>query len=189
MSYRYGKVRFRAPKIEDAEFFQEHMNESPQTRRELEGWVGALLSIDSEREYLRKQITRESGERYFCIEDEQGRLIGSCSIFDHDARAQKCTIGLFIAEPEARGKGCGGDALELLLLFAFSELNCRKVKLNVFSYNTRAIHLYEKKGFLREGVLREEAYTAGQWHDEYCYAQFREAWLARVRAEQRRETL
>jgi len=189
MTYSYGSISFREPSEADAQFFLGHLNESALTKRDLSGWVNGLLTLESEQEYLRSQISGQSGEQYYCILNEEGRLIGSCSIMDWDARSQKCTIGIFIADPQARGKGHGSDAMELLLLIAFTELNCRKVKLNVFSWNSRAIYLYERKGFVREGVLREEAYTMGQWHDEYVYALFRDDWYARVHAEGRRESL
>lgn len=189
MIYTYDSVRFREPRAEDAAFFQKHLNESAQTKRNLGGWADSPMTIESEQEYLREHISGKSGEMYFCIENAQGRLIGSCSIFDWDARCRKCTIGIFIADPEMRGRGYGSDAIELLLLIAFTELNCRKVKLNVFAYNDRAIRLYENKGFVREGVLKDEVYTMGRWHDEYCYALFRDDWAVRIQREGRKESI
>ena len=189
MIYTYGSIRFREPRAEDAAFFQRCMNENAHTQRCLFGWVNGLVTMESEQEYLQERIHGKSSELYYCIENSEGRLIGSCSIFDLDARTRKCTVGLYIADPQARGKGHGGDALELLLLIAFTELNCRKVKLHVYSFNENAIRLYEKKGFAREGVLKDEVFTMGKWHDEYCYALFDEDWLARVHTEQRKETI
>ena len=63
------------------------------------------------------------------------------------------------------GKGIGKAALSLILEYAFSELNLHRVFLNVFSFNKRAIKLYEKMGFMHEGVLRQAFYRAGDWHD------------------------
>ena len=47
-----------------------------------------------------------------------------------------------IGEPEARGQGFGSEALQLLLRYAFTELNLHRVALNAFEYNPRTIHLY-----------------------------------------------
>ncbi|WP_313584252.1 GNAT family N-acetyltransferase [Lacrimispora sp.] len=52
-----------------------------------------------------------------------------------------------------------------MLEYAFSELNLHRVFLNVFSFNKRAIKLYEKMGFMHEGVLRQVFYRGGDWHD------------------------
>jgi len=45
--------------------------------------------------------------------------------------------------------------MNLILRFAFCELNLHRVNLNVFEYNPRAIHCYEKVGFKHEGRLRQ----------------------------------
>jgi RimJ/RimL family protein N-acetyltransferase len=39
------------------------------------------------------------------------------------------------------------------------------VYLRVFSFNERAIRLYQKLGFYEEGNLKEQFYRDGAWHD------------------------
>ena len=82
MIYTYGSIRFREPRAEDAAFFQLRLNESAHTQRCLFGWVNGLVALESEQEYLRDRIHGKSNELYYCIENSEGRLIGSCSIFD-----------------------------------------------------------------------------------------------------------
>jgi RimJ/RimL family protein N-acetyltransferase len=53
------------------------------------------------------------------------------------------------------GKGYGYEAMQLVLRFAFDELNLHRVQLTVFSYNERVIVLYEKLGFQHKGKYRE----------------------------------
>ncbi len=189
MIYTYRNTRFREARMEDAAFFVRFMNEDAQIKRNLGGWVSELMTIEQEQEYLKKHVSANQSEQFFAIEDAQGKLIGSCSIFDWEPRARKCTVGINIADPAARGKGHGSDAMEMLLLIAFTELNCHKVKLGVFSWNENAIRLYERKGFVREGVLREEAFTAGKWHDEYIYGLLYEDWKTRIATEGRPASL
>ena len=77
------------------------------------------------------------------------------------------------------GKGYGADAMRLLLDYAFSELNLHRVQLTVFAYNERAIALYEKVGFVREGAYREFLYRDGARYDMYLYGLLRREWEAR----------
>jgi RimJ/RimL family protein N-acetyltransferase len=49
----------------------------------------------------------------------------------------------------------------------------------VFSYNKRAIALYEKLGFQREGVYREFLQRDGKRFDMYLYGILRREWDAR----------
>lgn len=53
----------------------------------------------------------------------------------------------------------------MLLDYAFLELNLHRISLRVFSLNERAIHIYNKIGFVQEGVVRESLYRSGKWHD------------------------
>ncbi|MBD2039668.1 GNAT family N-acetyltransferase [Microcoleus sp. FACHB-672] len=74
------------------------------------------------------------------------------------------------------GKGYGYDAMQLALVFAFDELNLYRVQLTVFSYNERAIALYEKLGFHREGVYRQFLQRDGKRYDMYLYGLLRPEW-------------
>ncbi|MCS4515774.1 GNAT family N-acetyltransferase [Clostridium botulinum] len=65
-------------------------------------------------------------------------------------------------EEEARGKGYGTQVTELVLNFAFKELNLHRIHLTVLEYNHRAIKLYEKVGFRREGTYREFIHRDGK---------------------------
>ena len=71
-------------------------------------------------------------------------------------------ISIGIGEEADRGQGYGREAMELALRFAFDELNLHRVCLTVFSYNERAVALYERIGFRREGIYREHLHRDGQ---------------------------
>jgi RimJ/RimL family protein N-acetyltransferase len=43
-----------------------------------------------------------------------------------------------------------------------------KLNLRVRSDNTRAIHLYERQGFVREGRLSGELFIAGHYYSQDC---------------------
>ena len=53
--------------------------------------------------------------------------------------------------------------LERLVWKAFLNLNLRRIELGVLENNSPAIHLYEKCGFIREGVKRESNYKNGHY--------------------------
>lgn len=87
-------------------------------------------------------------------------------------------LGIGIGDREHWGQGIGREALRLALNFAFNELNLHRVQLTVFGYNERAIALYEKLGFVREGVYRECLHRDGQRHDMLLYGLLQREWLA-----------
>jgi ABC-type cobalamin/Fe3+-siderophores transport system ATPase subunit len=56
-------------------------------------------------------------------------------------------------------------ATEMLLSYAFNELALHRVSLEVVSFNQLAISLYQKLGFVKEGILRDSVYSEGKYHD------------------------
>lgn len=68
--------------------------------------------------------------------------------------------------PDYVGQGIGVRATRLALSYGFRELGLNRVELNVWAFNTRAIHAYEKAGFVIEGRRREAVFHDGRFHDE-----------------------
>lgn len=86
-------------------------------------------------------------------------------IDEHSARAN---LRLAL-RPGHRGRGLGGDAISLVLSYAFAEapagLGLHRVSLEVLSINPRARMLYEALGFEPEGRLRETHRDGEFWCD------------------------
>lgn len=89
-------------------------------------------------------------------------------------------VSIGIGDPTYWGKGYGYEAMQLALAFAFNELNLHRVQLTVFSYNKRAMALYEKLGFQREGVYREFLQRDGKRYDMYLYGLLRHDYERRL---------
>ncbi|WP_092506285.1 GNAT family N-acetyltransferase [Virgibacillus salinus] len=70
---------------------------------------------------------------------------------------------MWIGEKSEWGKGYGTEVVEILVNFAFSRLNLHKVYLTVDSDNIGAIRCYEKVGFYKDGVLRDEVFKNGKY--------------------------
>jgi RimJ/RimL family protein N-acetyltransferase len=87
-------------------------------------------------------------------------------------------LGIGIGEREFWGKGYGSDAMKLALGYAFTELNLRRVTLDVFEYNPRAIRCYEKLGFQHEGRVRKYINREGRRWDLIYMGILKEEWLA-----------
>lgn len=109
---------------------------------------------------------------------EGDALIGFTGLFSIEWPHRLSWLAIGIGEADYWGGGYGREAMTLLLEFGFMELNLRRIQLNVFGYNTRAIALYEKLGFQREGVYREYMERDGQTFDVMLYGLLRREWLA-----------
>lgn len=127
----------------------------------------------TQKHYTREQIasyiegkSRDSSSVLLLIvacEDDQP--VGDIAIQDIDTMNRNANIRIAINNDKHQGKGYGTEALQLMLDYGFGILNLHRIELNVFSYNERAVHVYEKMGFKREGVQREALYYDHQYHD------------------------
>lgn len=107
---------------------------------------------------------------------ENNLLIGIVGLFDIQWANGVGTFFIGIGDNESTGKGCGSEALKLILDFGFNELNLHRIQLNVIQYNEKAIRLYEKTGFKKEGVFRELLFRDNKRYDLYLYGLLREEW-------------
>ena len=55
--------------------------------------------------------------------------------------------------------------LRLIVGYGFEQIGLHRISLEVYAFNPRARHVYEKTGFVAEGVLRESLYYGGEWVD------------------------
>lgn len=60
----------------------------------------------------------------------------------------------------------GTEASRLILGYGFETLRLHRIELDVYGFNPRAQHVYEKVGFVLEGVKRDAFCFDGQYVDE-----------------------
>lgn len=109
-------------------------------------------------------------------------LIGTMGFFDIEWSNGVAWLGMGIGAREYWDRGLGSEALALGLRYAFCEMNLHRVTLTVLAYNARAIHLYEKVGFVHEGTFREFGQRDGERYDMLLYGLLRGEWEARQAA-------
>lgn len=125
-----------------------------------------LYSLDETRNFVENRILNSISSESYIIEEREGkRAIGITSLTNIDTKNRNAECIIDIGEKDYWGMGYGTEALKILLEYAFLELNLHRVSLRVFSFNEKAIHIYNKLGFRKEGVMRESLYRNGTWHD------------------------
>lgn len=72
------------------------------------------------------------------------------------------------------GRGIGAALIGAMLDAADNWLALRRIELTVFPDNAPAIRLYERHGFVREGLKRQDAFRAGAYVDSLLMARLRQ---------------
>lgn len=117
----------------------------------------------------------------FLILDPYSRIIGESVISEIDAETRSANFRIAIFSSKDCSHGIGSWAVRKTVDYAFSELRLHRLSLDVFSYNPRAKHVYEKAGFVQEGVLRDAAIDPadGSYADVILMAILEDEWHGR----------
>ena len=98
-------------------------------------------------------ILRGAGVQFVAL-DDAGEVVGWCDVvrLDQESFRHGWRLGMGVL-PAVRGRGVGRRLAEAAIAAA-KEQGAERIELEVFASNTRAIALYERLGFVREGVKR-----------------------------------
>lgn len=117
---------------------------------------------------------------YFTIRTVDDRLIGKAIIEWVDWSNGNGYLRLGIGEPEFRRRGYGSQALELLLRYAFDELDLYRVTAVVPAYNEGAIRLFQKFGFMEEVRRSAALHRDGEFWDIISFGLLKAEWCESV---------
>ncbi|MGB7606187.1 MAG: GNAT family protein [Lutisporaceae bacterium] len=176
--YTGEKVRLRAYKKEDMPLAQQFLNDA-ETKKFLSPGIPYQITLEEEYKWFENQSAFKDTYSFAVETIEDGKYIGGCGVNKLDWKNSVAVVGIFIGDKNYWGKGYGTDAMKVLVKFIFEQMNINKIKLFVYSFNERAVKSYEKCGFVREGVLRQEMFRDGKYNDEYVMGILRDEYFNR----------
>lgn len=154
----------------------------PIAEEHIEGFRAGVDSVSRERRYLtfleappleatRKFVRnsiREGYPHYVALEGDD--VIGWCDILpiDRPTRAHTGVLGIGVLAP-FRGQGVGSALLRQALDQARSS-GFTRVELSVRAGNRRVVSLYQRFGFVEEGLQRNAIRLDGQYEHLICMA-------------------
>lgn len=147
-----------------------------ESRAFLEPWEPRWASDELERTAWRHRVRRYRDEfaagtaiAFLIFENESDRLIGGITIGNiRYGVSQSAQIGYWMGERHA-GKGYMQDAIRVLISHAFGAMRLHRIEAACIPDNARSIHVLEKAGFRREGLLRSYLRINGVWQDHFIY--------------------
>ena len=177
--YKGELVRLSAMNAEEAGKAIARWSRDSEFRRLIDSGVAQLPSAVGVQKWLEKELEEQSVNQYwFSIRKlDDDKLLGDIDLYVVDWSGRDAFVGLGIGEREFWGKGYGTDVMKVILRYAFTEVNLKRVTLNVFEFNPRAIRSYEKVGFRHEGRMRQVLNKEGRRWDMPFMGILREEWM------------
>lgn len=115
----------------------------------------------------------KTGIRWGITMKGKGEVIGSCGFLKMAAQHFRAEVGTELSK-EYWGQGIASEALEAVLRYGFMHLDLQRVEGLIEPANLPSQKLFEKHGFIREGLLRKYEFTCGKFDDLYMYSLLKE---------------
>lgn len=158
------KVTLRPIRLSDAERFVKWLSD-PAVYQYLQA-QNRHLTLKKERQWIKSSL-KDKKDKRFAIETLEHRHIGVVSLERVEAKHKRATFGIFIGDKDFWNHGFGSDAGRVILEYGFKKMKLHKIELDVYAYNPRALKVYKRLGFKREGIKREHNFHQGKYWDVY----------------------
>lgn len=131
---------------------------------------------DEEKEKIREwyQTRNEQTDRLdlAVVDKNSGELVGELVFNEYESDTGIVNFRTLFGS-NGRNKGFGSEAISLFVKYGFEKLSLHKIQLEVFSFNSRAEHVYVKNGFVLEGVRRQNYKLNDKYYDSKLYGLLR----------------
>ncbi|MGO4906236.1 GNAT family N-acetyltransferase [Flavobacterium sp. W20_MBD1_R3] len=107
--------------------------------------------------------------RLAICQDQDFPALGLIDLFDFDPKNNRAGVGIVIQKNEKRNQNIGSEALELLIEYAFYNLNLHQLYANIGTENEASKALFTKFGFEMIGIKKEWTFVNGVYKDETVF--------------------
>ena len=139
----------------------------------------SVAQIKKKYEAIEKKVDEAKNLFHFTIRDKQdSRYLGFIRIEGIEWTHGIGSLRLAIGDAAERNKGYGSDAIQLMLRFAFDELNLYRLSAAVCEDNPQALRFFKRYAFVEEVRRRKAILRDGQTWDVIHLGILRDEWSA-----------
>lgn len=133
------------------------------------------LELEKTINWFRKNKDRT--DRFDATIEVDGNPVGLIGLLGIDKKNSKAEYYITIGDRDYLGKGVAYQSSKLLLQYAFKQLNLNKVYLYTEVENRGAQRLFEKVGFSKEGLVKDDLFFNGKFVSRYMYGVYKNNFL------------
>jgi diamine N-acetyltransferase len=114
-----------------------------------------------------KIVDRKEDHRlwFVIVRKSDDQVIGETGLLRMCPEWGTTDLSIIISKGEYHGRGYGTEAINLLMNYAFGNLNYNRIAIGVVGFNADALKFYEKVGFKKEGIQEEGYYCNFKYYD------------------------
>ncbi len=127
-------------------------------------WIGHNSSVESlpKIRILYQQSGNANSFIWGVMKIPEQILIGLAEL-RYSYRNRNAELTIYIGEKKFHRRGCGTETIQLLLCYAFEELNAHRASLAILGDNVASIACAEKNGFVKCGEEHDAAFYDGHY--------------------------
>jgi RimJ/RimL family protein N-acetyltransferase len=155
-------LRLRRARFADAAFLA-----ALATDPAVEPFISAMAPREPSelRRAIERSLDEPAEQGRFLIEVGGNRPAGALAFELVHRRSRSAHLFGVAVTPELQGRGLGAAASRLMAEHLIRDLGYHRVQLECYGFNQRAVHMFERAGFVREGVKRKAYWRHGGWAD------------------------
>lgn len=111
--------------------------------------------------------------RYDAVIEADGVPVGTIGLLSIDRKNSKAEYYIAMGETGYKGKGVAKEASRLILEYGFETLGLNRIYLFTEVNNGVAQKLFERVGFVREGIIRQDIKRKDRFEDRIMYGMLR----------------
>jgi RimJ/RimL family protein N-acetyltransferase len=159
------RVVLRVPRLEDVDDLLEIINSLVDEGAEI-SINEKVTSRDAEIDWLSRVLADlERGEEFFMVAEVDGRVVASSNLERSRGYAKHVGVIGIVIKKGFRDLGIGTVMMQALVEQARA-MGLKVLTLSAFATNERAIHVYEKVGFVQTGRIPRKHFKDGRYIDE-----------------------
>lgn len=173
------KITLRPFRADDVEAVLDSLVGDDETNR-LTGTHNSAFTREQIERYVANFAEDDSRVGWVIADSDSDNLeaLGEVIILDIDTDNRSAWIRIAMYGMDKVNRGYGTEAMQLAVAHGFTELKLHRIALEVYAFNPRAIRVYEKVGFQREGILRDALFWDGEYVDAISMAILEDDWRA-----------
>jgi hypothetical protein len=132
------------------------------------------LNMDNQMGWFQRVVLESKNDFMFIIERSSDKKpIGVCGLVYINWTIRSADFSFYIGD-EAKyidDEGYAEEAARLLLEYGFKTINLHKVWTELYDFDAKKIGFLTKKlNFSRDGLLRDNCFEGGEYHDSHIYS-------------------
>ncbi len=131
-------------------------------------------TLESVRRYVVQMTSLTENFFLAIILREDNRHIGNIKLGPVNREHRRGELSFFVGEKDCWGQGYATEAVQLMSDYALKPLGLMKITAGCYSNNIGSKCIFEKAGYILEGVFKKHYLSEGSRVDRLCYSKFQE---------------